>query len=142
MTSTDTHAIENRQSESTDTQHQARTGREQATRPVYRPRVDIHESGDEFIAHLDIPGARADSIDVEFERGTLTISAAVDDRTHPESHRWLLREYGVGNYERSFTLTDEVAADRIAAEFKNGVLSLTLPKTDHVKPRKVPVTSD
>lgn len=111
-------------------------------RPVYRPRVDILETGNEFIAQMDIPGARPDSIDVEFERGTLTISAEVDAPVAVENRRCVLREYGTGDYERSFTLTDEVAADRISAEYRDGVLTLTLPKTDNVKPRKVPVTSD
>lgn len=141
MSNTNAHAIEKRTEAGEVNQAQPASARP-VNRPVYRPKVDILETRDEFIAQLDIPGARPDSINVEFERGTLTIVAEVDPPAVDERRRCVLREYGTGDYERSFTLTDEVAADQISAEYRDGVLTLTLPKTDNVKPRKVPVTSD
>jgi HSP20 family protein len=106
----------------------------------YRPQVDILEQKDELLLKADVPGARADQIDVHFEDGTLILRAAVPLR-QPEEQRFLLREYGVGNFFRTFRVSETIDAGKISAEYREGVLTLRLPKAEAMKPRKITVNS-
>ena len=107
--------------------------------PRFVPRVDIAEHGDELLLMVDLPGAQPDGVDIDFERGTLTIRARVQPRPTRPNLTPLYCEYGVGDYERSFVIGDEVDAERIAAEFRDGVLTLRLPKREQLKSRKIAV---
>ena len=104
----------------------------------YRPVVDILETSDELRVVADIPGAKAEDIDVEFENGVLTIHAKVEPR-QPEGTQYLLREYGVGDFHRAFQVSEQVDAARISAEYSEGVLVLHLPKAEEAKARKIEV---
>ena len=84
-------------------------------------------------------GAKSDTIDVNFEDGTLEIHAAVTPR-HDDGQTCLLQEYGVGDYYRSFQVSEAIDAGKISAEYADGVLTLRLPKTEAVKPRKIAVS--
>jgi HSP20 family protein len=104
----------------------------------YRPNVDILEERDELLVVADVPGAARDSIDVKFEDGMLELYAAVPAR--PDDGRTcLLREYGVGDYYRSFQVSEAIDAGKISAEYADGVLTLHLPKAEALKPRKIAV---
>lgn len=105
---------------------------------VYRPSVDILEAKDELVVRADVPGARSDEIDINFEDGQLTVRARVRER-HPESTRFLVQEYGVGDFYRTFRVSEQIDASRIAAEYAEGVLTLHLPKVEAAKPRKITV---
>jgi HSP20 family protein len=105
---------------------------------VYRPNVDIVETQDELLVLADIPGGCGDDIDVNFEEGMLTMHAKVA-RRQPEDTEYLLREYGVGDYYRTFRVSEAIDASKIYAEFADGVLTLHLPKADAAKPRKIQV---
>jgi HSP20 family protein len=106
----------------------------------YRPNVDIVEQADELIVLADVPGATGETIDVKFEDGALAIHAAVAPR-YDEQQTYLLREYGIGDYYRSFQISDAIDASKISAEFVDGVLRLHLPKAEAVKPRKIAVST-
>jgi HSP20 family protein len=106
----------------------------------YRPNVDIVEQKDELLVMADVPGAKSDSIDVKFEDGTLEIQAAIAPRESDERD-CLLREYNVGDYYRSFQVSEAIDASRISAEYADGVLTLRLPKAEAVKPRKIAVAA-
>jgi len=106
----------------------------------YRPQVDILEQEDELLLRADLPGAKTDQIDVQFEDGTLTLHAAVVPRQPAEQH-FLLHEYGVGDFYRTFQVSEAVDASKISAEYREGVLTLRLPKAEAVKPRKIAVKS-
>lgn len=106
----------------------------------YRPNVDILERGDELLVVADVPGACGDSIDVKFEDGMLEISAPVEPRQNAE-HEFLLREYGIGDYYRSFQVSEAIDASKITANFADGVLTLHLPKAESLKPRKIAVNT-
>jgi HSP20 family protein len=106
----------------------------------YRPNVDILEQADELLVLADMPGAKSDSIDVNFEDGMLTIHALLNDRQPPDT-QYLLREYGVGDYYRTFRVSEAIDASKIAAEYADGVLTLHLPKAETAKPRKIKVNS-
>ncbi|MCK6485242.1 MAG: Hsp20/alpha crystallin family protein [Phycisphaerae bacterium] len=109
-----------------------RTGR------VYCPNVDIIERADELLVLADMPGVAAEDIDVRFENGTLEIHGRVRPRQDDET-RFLLREYGVGDFHRSFEVSEIIDAGRITAECANGVLTLRLPKAESARPRTIAV---
>ena len=105
---------------------------------TYRPNVDILEKQEELTILADIPGARGEDIDINFENGTLTIHGKVRQR-QPENTNYLLREYGVGDFHRSFQVSEVIDAERITAEYGDGVLTLHLPKVQAARPRKISV---
>jgi HSP20 family protein len=107
----------------------------------YRPNVDILEQNDELLVLADMPGAKSDSIDVKFEDGTLDIHAAVEAR-QCDKQTCLVQEYGVGDYYRSFQVSESIDAGKITAQYADGVLTLHLPKAEALKPRKIAVASE
>jgi HSP20 family protein len=108
------------------------------SRPVFRPKVDILERSDEVTVMADIPGSNAENVDIHFENETLSLHAKVDLRG-PGQDEYMLREYGVGDYHRTFHVGKSIDATRISAEYEDGVLILHLPKTEAVKPRRITV---
>jgi HSP20 family protein len=104
---------------------------------TYRPDVDILNTPESFQIVADVPGANAESISVTFEGDILTIQADVPARR--ERGAFLRQEFGVGAYHRRFRFDDGVEADGIAADYDSGVLTVTLPKPQSVRPRQVPV---
>lgn len=107
-------------------------------RPEFRPRVDIVERPDELSVRADLPGTRADDVDIHFEDGTLTLRAKVADRG-PQETAYVVQEYGVGDFHRTFRVSEAIDSPRISAEYADGVLILHLPKTEAVKPRQIAV---
>jgi len=110
-------------------------------RRVYTPAVDIIERKDDIVVIADMPGVDENSIDITLEKNLLTIYGRVEAEI-PENHRLYMSEYGVGDYQRVFTLTDEVDRDRIQASVKHGVLKLILPKAEAVKTKKIAVKAE
>jgi HSP20 family molecular chaperone IbpA len=106
----------------------------------YRPNVDILESDEEVIVLADLPGVRSEDLDINFERGTLTLHGKVAPR-QPQGTELLMQEYGVGDFHRTFEVSEHIDAERIHAELGDGVLSLHLPKVEAVRPRKIEVKS-
>ncbi len=109
------------------------------TRQTFRPNVDIIEREEELLVLADMPGAAADDVDINFENDTLTIFASVKNR-RPDTTRFLANEYSVGDYLRTFRVGEVIDTERITADMKNGVLTVHLPKTERVKPKKIAVT--
>jgi HSP20 family molecular chaperone IbpA len=122
--------------------HEAPTGEVEQTRGgrTYVPVVDIVEKDDELLLLADVPGVRADDIDIDYERGELRVVARVDAR-QDESTRYVLREYGTGDFVRTFRVGNAIDHQRIEAEVADGVLTLHLPKAEAVKTRKISVKS-
>ena len=106
---------------------------------VYRPNVDIIEKRDELLLLADVPGVRGEDIDVRYENGQLSIHGRVQPRQRSEGANYLSCEYGVGDFERTFQIGEGIDASRIQAECAGGILTLHLPKTEAVKPRKIAV---
>jgi HSP20 family protein len=107
---------------------------------VARPRVDILETEQEILLLADLPGVRQEDVDVRFENGELSIHG----RRVPANigKKRTLWEYEPAHYHRAFRLMEDVAADRIDAELKNGVLTVRLPKAEAAKPRKINVKGE
>lgn len=108
---------------------------------VFTPAVDIIEQKDYIIVLADMPGVDQKSVHVTLDKDLLTIHGDVEQETH-EGHRLALSEYGVGDYERTFTVSNEIDRDNIKASMKDGVLRLTLPKAAAAKKRSIPVTGN
>lgn len=110
-------------------------------RPVFSPAIDIIETPEEIILRADVPGASENSIDCAIEAGVLTIRARAEDQTPPEL-RLLDGEFIPGDFERVFSLSEEIDQEKIRASVKNGVLELQLPKAVHAKPRRIEIQSE
>jgi len=120
---------------------QAASGGEQPTHEGrwFQPAVDIYETPDAIVVTADIPGAALDAIETDVRDNVLTLSARVEPV--PSSFRPLHREYEVGHYTRQFRLGQQIDQTRISASLRDGVLTLTLPKADAAKPRRIEVKS-
>jgi HSP20 family protein len=104
--------------------------------PVYSPRVDIWENEKELTLVADIPGVEPGGLEIDLRDNVLTIMGKVEPE---DDHRYILKEFGVGNYYRQFTLSEVVDQEKIVAAVKNGVLTLTLPKVEKAQPRRIQV---
>jgi HSP20 family molecular chaperone IbpA len=102
------------------------------------PRADIYEMEDRIVVVADVPGARQDSIDITVEKNVLTINALVDPLL-PEGYSLGYAEYEVGDFSRSFRLSNEIDRSRIEATVSDGVLRLYLPKAAEAMARKISV---
>jgi HSP20 family protein len=107
---------------------------------TYSPRVDILEIEEELTLYVDVPGVRPEDVDVRFDNGELTIYCKVEPRQGDVDY--LLSEYGVGDFYRTFTVYEDVDPDRIHAELKQGVLVVHLPKAPGARPKKIPVKGE
>ena len=107
-------------------------------RKVFTPRADIYETRDHIVVLADMPGVDEQSVDITLEKNILTLTGRTHELKLP-GHKLAYAEYDTGDYQRVFTLSDEVDRDGIQAVVKNGVLRLTLPKVAEAKSRKIVV---
>lgn len=124
--------VQKREAENVETIERTRS------RKVFLPPVDIFETNDNIQLVADMPGVDENSVDITLEKNVLTIVGNVEP-TIPEGFNLSYREYEVGDYQRSFTLSDAIDRDKIAASVQNGVLSVMLPKAEPAKARKIAV---
>lgn len=109
-------------------------GREDA--PAFSPHVDIFETDHAVLLLADMPGVKPENIDLHFEKGELTVFGKVTPRNNVG---YVFHEYAVGDYRRTFSVRDEIDPTKIAAEYKHGVLTVTLPKREEVKPMRIAI---
>jgi len=112
-----------------------RTGR------IYMPNVDISEDRDKLALYADLPGVGDEDVRVTLENDVLTIEAKVSP-VEIGDHRLSYAEYGVGDYFRSFTITEPIDRDRIEAKMKDGVLRIVLPKKEEAKPKQIKIQAE
>jgi HSP20 family molecular chaperone IbpA len=103
----------------------------------YTPRVDIVENDSELTLFADLPGVKLEDAHVHYENGELTLHAKCTPRH--QGGNFLAQEYGVGDFYRAFSIGETIDTEKISAELKNGVLTVHLPKTEAVKPRRIAV---
>jgi HSP20 family molecular chaperone IbpA len=106
---------------------------------TYSPRVDILETENELLLLADMPGVAPENLDIQFENRELRIHGKVCPR-HQDID-FLYGEYGIGDFYRTFTVGEMIDSEKISAELHQGVLTLHLPKTEAVKPRKIMLKS-
>ncbi|MHB8897460.1 MAG: Hsp20/alpha crystallin family protein [Thermoguttaceae bacterium] len=107
------------------------------TGTIYTPRFDIAETQDELTLYGDLPGVEPNDLDIRFENDRLVIHGKVES-CHKEQ-QFLYGEYGVGDYYREFQIFEGIDGEKISADLKNGVLTVHLPKSEAVKPRRIEV---
>jgi HSP20 family protein len=107
---------------------------------VWSPTVDISETENQYEVNAEIPGLKKEDIKLSVEDNVLTLSGErkVEKETDKKNYHRIERAYG--KFERSFRLPKEVDAENIKANYKNGVLTVQLPKTEAVKPKEIAVS--
>ena len=115
--------------------------REETTIParVFLPNTDIYETKDALTVILEMPGVEKSNVDVRVEGGILNIQGRLDLSKY-QGLQPLYTEYNVGHYARNFELSSKIDHSKIGAELKDGVLTLTLPKVEEAKPRRIEVS--
>jgi len=103
--------------------------------------VDVIENNDAYILTADLPGVVSDDINITLHENVLTISGEIHTEEVEEGTRSLLNERRYGVFRRSITLPNTINGDNVEASFDNGVLTLTLPKSEASKPRQIAVKS-
>jgi HSP20 family protein len=116
-------------------------GKEEGTIPVrtFLPPADIYEDRDSLKVVLEMPGVEKGNVNVHVEDGVLFVEGRLDLAKY-RGLQPLYTEYNIGNYSRSFRLSNAIDQDKIAAELKDGVLSLTLQKAEKAKPRTIQIS--
>src|SRR5215510_8723966 len=102
----------------------------------WSPALDLYESGDRFVAVVELPGMRKEDIDISLHDGTLTISSerkreSTNGETTQRSERY------VGTFRRSIALPTRVDASKVSATYQDGILKVTLPKAEEAKPKQI-----
>lgn len=105
----------------------------------WSPVVDIYDKGNEVVIHAELPGMKKQDIDIRVENNILTIRGKKERKEEVKEEGYFRSERAYGTFSRSFSLPNTVDVKRIGAEYKDGVLSLTLPKAEEAKPRQIEV---
>jgi HSP20 family protein len=100
--------------------------------------VDAYRQGDRFILHIDLPGIDPDTVDIEVEKNTLTVSASREWR-RDEDVQVILNERPTGAFSRQFFLGDGLDPERIEAGYDHGVLTVAIPVAETARPRKIEI---
>lgn len=107
---------------------------------VWRPAMDVQEHEKSFDLSFSLPGFEKDDITVSVKNNTLTLKAKRSEDKNEEGAQYLTREIARGSYERHIDLPENVNSDKIAAEYKSGILLLSIPKTKEALPKEIAVT--
>ncbi len=105
----------------------------------WTPAVDISEDDDNFYLHVELPGLKRQDVKVKYEGGMLTVTGekkTISEKKEVNFHR---TERSYGKFERSFRLASNILSDKISADFSEGVLFVTLPKAEEVKPKEIEI---
>ena len=106
---------------------------------TWAPKVDIYETENAYVLNAELPGLTKDQIDIDINDNTLTIKGEKKFEEKVDKDNYVRVERSYGNFSRSFVLSDDVAAEGITANYKEGVLEVTLPKKEESKPKEIKV---
>ena len=101
------------------------------------PAIDMYQTDDEIVVKAALPGLEADEVQINITGEVLHIKGEMKHEEEKKERAWHIREQRWGAFERSVALPIEVVADKAKAEFENGILTITLPKADEVKPKVI-----
>lgn len=103
------------------------------------PAVDLYQTDDEVVVKAALPGLKSDDVQISITGDMLTLKGEFKQEEEKKEKSYHLREQRYGAFERSFNLPTHVIADKAKAEFENGILTVTLPKAEEVKPKMITV---
>ena len=106
---------------------------------VWSPLTDISENKDQYILKMDLPGVSKENLKLNFHDGELIISGERKQEKEDKDSKYHRIERTYGRYYRSFTLPQTIQADKINAEFKDGQLTITVPKSEEAKPKELEI---
>ena len=101
--------------------------------------LDMYQTNDDVVVQAVVPGFRPDQVQIHVTGDVLTIRGEAQQEQENKDRAWHIREHRFGSFERSIALPVPVVSDKAAAEFENGVLTITLPKAEEVKPRTITI---
>jgi len=102
------------------------------------PYTDVHETADDVIVTLEMPGCTRDAIEITVEKNVLKIEGSIDSGAYTDVQP-IYTEYNVGNFTRSFTLSTQIDSGKISANLSDGLLTVTLPKVQQAVARRINV---
>jgi len=105
----------------------------------FMPKVDIVETKDEVNLHFELAGMEKDQIKVVVEDGVLSVTGERKNESEEKDKNYIRVERSHGNFSRSFTLSENIDQNSIQADYKNGILNVTLKKTEKAKPKEITV---
>ena len=108
---------------------------EMGDRPTIAPAVDIFENADEYMVIADVPGVTDDALEINLDRGELTLVA----RRRPNNGNYVAQEFHNLDFRRAFRVPETIDSAKVEAHLEHGVLTVHLPKSDSIKPRRVTV---
>ena len=116
------------------------TTKEEKTVPgrFFVPYTDIYETDEALTLVMEMPGIDREHIDIALENGVLRVEGKIDFSKYQDLEP-VYTEYNVGHYARSFSLSGKVDQERIGAQYKDGILTVTLPKAAEARPRRIPL---
>ena len=103
------------------------------------PAIDMYQTDNEIVVKASLPGIKADQVQINITGEVLTLKGEVKHEEEKNNKAWHIREQRWGAFERSVALPTEVVADKAKAEFENGILTITLPKAEDVKPKIISI---
>jgi len=103
------------------------------------PAIDMYQTDDEVIVQATLPGLKADDVQISITGETLNMKGELKEKTENREKAYHLREQRYGSFERTLSLPTEVIAEKAQAEFKDGILTVSLPKVEEVKPKTITV---
>lgn len=103
------------------------------------PALDLYEDKDNFVLKAELPGMRKEDIEISLHEGVLTLSGERKEEKKEEGADTYRSERYFGRFHRTITLPSPVNGDKVAASYKDGMLTVTLPKTEETKPKQIPV---
>ena len=103
------------------------------------PAVDMYQTDNEVVVKAALPGIKADEVQINVTGEVLTIKGETKQENETKEKAYHIREQRWGTFERSLVLPTEVVADKAKADFENGVLTITLPKAEEVKPKTISI---
>ncbi|PEN14574.1 heat-shock protein [Longibacter salinarum] len=106
---------------------------------MWSPRTDLIETPEAYRIELDVPGMNRDDIHISYQDDRLTVSGERAHEAREENEERVRVERTFGNFFRSFTLPSTVSAEQISAQHENGVLTITVPKAEESKPRRIEI---
>ncbi len=116
-----------------------RTGEDSEIPATWSPRVDLQDTETAYLLELDVPGMSKDNININFHEGVLSISGERKNEIADNGNDYVRVERRFGHFYRSFTLPKQVEENDITASYQDGVLTIAVPKSEEVKPRKIEV---
>ncbi len=114
-------------------------GRAPATAGAFAPALDVEETEDEFTLVIELPGVAPEDVDITLEENVLTVSGERAFYADKEADGFRRVERSFGRFHRAVRLPDRVAGDRVQADYRDGLLTITVPKAEEAKPRRIEV---